>query len=70
MILYTLVRYEIDLAYRLFNILHRIRWGGLYLAIGIAGFDLAIYYLLRRNHLLNEWDRKVAKKIFKIRDYK
>jgi hypothetical protein len=67
---YTLTRYEINIAYRLLNILHRISWNGLYLAIGIAGFDLAIYYLLRRNRLLNEWDCKIAKKIFRIHDYK
>jgi hypothetical protein len=70
MIFYTLLRYELDFAYRLFNPLHRISWGGLYLAIGIAGFDLAIYYLLRRNRLLNEWDCKISKKIFRIHDYK
>jgi hypothetical protein len=70
MVIYTMVRYEIDFTYRLFNVLNRISWSGLYLAIGIASLDLAIYYLLRRNRLLNEWDYKIAKKIFRIHDYK
>jgi hypothetical protein len=69
-VIYTLVRYEIAFFYWLFNIHNRISWRGLLLAIGIAGFDLAIYYLLRHNRLLTELDRKIAVKIFRIHIYK
>jgi hypothetical protein len=74
-VIYTLVRYELAFTFSLFKplllfkplfMMDKTGWSGLLLVIVVTGFDLAIYFLFRRQ--LIEWDRKIAKKMLRINE--
>lgn len=70
-ILVTVIRAELDLVFGLFKplfMMDKTGWSGLLLVILVAGFDITIYFLLRRLPIKWEWfeSKKLAKKILKL----